>query len=184
MVASPLPTWNVSAGVSTLHVFNSQFDSHGTSTIYGWRGTASEYPYAAHLWIGGAAQVSGYYDTVAATGTPSLGSSTASGSVHLYTFLLGPSVRLPSRRIQLFANALAGVVAESSSSLSTTVGTIPVTGAGSSSASHFGTGIEGGVDLPVSSRWAVRAHSDWLRVYPSGNSIDFLESSGGLAYRF
>ena len=86
MVASPLPTWNVSAGVATLHLFNSQFDSHGTSTIYGWRGTASEYPYAAHLWIGGAAQVSGTTDTVANTGTPSLGSSTASGSVHLYTF--------------------------------------------------------------------------------------------------
>lgn len=181
-VANPLPAWNFSAEFSALHALNSQFDSHGTTTAYGWRGTAAQYPYANRPWLGGSAQIGGYYDTAA---TPSsLVSSAATGSTHLYTFLVGPSIRVTSRHVQPFAAALVGVVSGGNVTSAAKVGTLPMTGVTTPASLRFATGLGGGVDFPLSSRLVVRAHSDWLGALTSGNTTDFLQSSGGLVYRF
>jgi opacity protein-like surface antigen len=166
-----------------LHIFGGQdFDAKGTATIPGWRGKASEYPFLSCPWIGGTVEVSGYYVASSASVSNSLVSASSTTNTQVYTFLIGPSVSVRRGRIQPFADALIGVVHGRAKVLVSgfPTGTI----SGSSSASNLGTAPGAGVDFPLSSRWRVRTEANWLREFASGISVDYLEASAGLSFRF
>ena len=170
-------SWNVSAGASFLHVFGLNFDQKGTTTIPGWRATASEYPFAGYQWIGGMVQVSGYYDGT----VESLQSTNVTANSHQYTFLMGPSVAVRKGRVRPFSDALIGAMNSGTSFGLTQLGS---SSNSSVSHTHLATAAGGGVDFAFSSAWSLRAQANWLRVFYSGNSTDLMEASSGLVFRF
>jgi opacity protein-like surface antigen len=182
--ASKTSTWSASGGASVLHVFgNRNFDGKGTATIPGWRGTASEYPFPTCPWVGGTVQVSGYYYGASENASNGPISASATTRSETYTLLMGPSIALGKKGpLQPFANALIGVL--HGSGKATVVFSGVVSGASAGSGTNLATSAGGGFDFPLSSRWKVRTEVNWLRAFASGNSVDFLEASAGLAFKF
>jgi opacity protein-like surface antigen len=101
------------------------------------------------------------------------------------TAMAGPGVRFgkPGRTV-LFARVLAGLVRDRAS---VSVLDVDI----SESSSRFGVLAGGGIDVPVASRWALRAQGDylWNDVPDEDAALDGGSSSGfrvsaGIVYRF
>ena len=105
--------------------------------LQGWNASAEV---KGRQWLGFVADFGGYY--------PSLGASSAKA----HTFLFGPQVSLPLKRITPFAHFLAGATHVAGSQTFLT----------HQSQSSIAYAIGGGVDFAVTDRFALRAQFDSL----------------------
>jgi len=159
---------------------------------YGWDGAVSEYPYKSHPWIGGTIDASGHYYNTQGKGS------------QLFPIMGGPSVVVNGRRVQPFARFMAGTVLDRLPA--TTVSLLskpdhsvlsagevvmprpPTTVGPPATSKYLGFSGGGGIDLPVSSRLAIRAQADWVGywVNSSGQSQlqDAIRASAGIMLRY
>jgi hypothetical protein len=130
----------------------------GSNSLNGWEGQGT-YNFTPYLGI--TADVNGMYRTVASFSL--LPGLSASANQRLYSFLLGPSVTANFGRLAIFGHALFG---EAHSSLGAGL-SLPIIGGlsqGLTGANAFAMAFGGGVDIPVSRHFAIRAAQlDFLR---------------------
>jgi hypothetical protein len=165
------PTWDLFAG-GTLQ---RGVGSTSTPNYYGWDTSVTERPYQSHPWIGGTVEASGSYRNSAST---VLGASVKTDD-GAYTVMGGPSVTFKLHRVQPFARVLLGglfnrtSISVSSQNASTVV------------SKYFGTAFGGGVDFPVTQKFAIRGQADWLRDWTSNlEASNSIRASAGVVFRF
>lgn len=177
--------WSASVGASFLHVFSGkEFDIKATTTIPGWNAKFSEYPFRSHPWIGGTAELSGYYVDASHNVSNSTENVSEFMDSQVYTFLAGPSVALTRGRVEPFANVLVGLVHTGGGAEVIDSGAVLTISTGYTSVSALGVSAGGGVDLPLYSRWKIHTQANWLRDFSSGTSADFIQGSAGITFRF
>jgi hypothetical protein len=164
----------------------------GSNSLNGWEGQGT-YNFTPYLGI--TADVNGMYRTVASFAL--LPGLSASANQRLYSFLFGPTVTASFGRIAVFGHALFG---EAHSSLGAGL-SLPIIGGlsqGLTGANAFAMALGGGLDIPVSRHFAIRAAQvDFLRTQFS--SVDAFSTglssssnggqnsfrySGGVVFRF
>jgi hypothetical protein len=137
----------------------------GSTSLNGWEGQGT---YNFTPYVGLTADINGMYRTVASFSL--LPGLSASANQRLYSFLFGPTIRANFGRVAVFGHALFG---EAHSSLGAGL-SLPIIGGLSQSltgANAFAMAFGGGVDIPVSRHFAIRAAQlDLLRT--QFNSVD------------
>jgi Outer membrane protein beta-barrel domain len=193
LTAQEQPKATVFGGYSYLRNGNSN-DSilGGSNSLNGWEGQAT---YNFTPYLGVTADIGGSYRNVASFSfLPGVG---ASANQRLYSFLFGPTVTANMGPVSVFGHALFG---EAHSSLGAGVN-LPIIGGfsqGLTSANAFAMAFGGGIDIPVSRHFAIRAAQlDFVRT--QFNSLDALSTglangtnggqnsfrySGGVVFRF
>ncbi|ADW68857.1 outer membrane protein [Granulicella tundricola] len=165
-------TWDIFGGYSALLPTGS--NNNGINAK-GFDVSISQRPYTSARWIGGTIEGSGSY--LPSTVTTS-GLNTIKTTASYYTLLGGPSVLLPARHIRPFARILFGtVIARSSTTVNGfTTSTRPAT---------FAYSVGGGLDVPITHLFSLRAQADWLQFHNQDtSSTDKIRTSAGLAARF
>jgi hypothetical protein len=191
LVAQEQPKATVFGGYSYLR--NGSGNSFGGSnSLNGWEGQAT---YNFTPYLGVTADINGSYRTAASFSfLPGVG---VSANQRLYSFLFGPTLTANMGRVSVFGHALFG---EAHSSLGAGVN-LPIIGGlsqGLTSANAFAMAFGGGIDIPVSRHFAIRAAQvDFVRTQFSG--LDALSTglssstgggqnsfrySGGVVFRF
>ena len=123
----------------------------GSNSLNGWEGQGT-YNFTPYLGI--TADVNGMYRTVASLSL--LPGLSASANQRLYSFLFGPTVTANFGRVAVFGHALFG---EAHSSLGAGL-SLPIIGGlsqGLTGANAFAMAVGGGVDIPLSRHFAIRA---------------------------
>jgi hypothetical protein len=136
----------------------------GTVTFNGWNASVTGYLYGS---LGVTADFGGHY-----------GSNASFGSVHRYSYLFGPAYALRLRTVTVFGRALFGGVSQTSPSTVIDM-----------NYNRFMLALGGGLDLKVSSRFAVRPlQLDYERhgvpAFASTNPTNGLRYSAGVIARF
>ncbi len=169
---------DLSAGYQFLKISNDNFDEADvdTSLSKGWYADVSG---NLNEWLAAVGQISGNYQSDAATVTIGGVTTTAEYDLSVHTFLGG--ARLSSRRNQAltpFAQVLAGFARTGfSGTASASSGGTPIFGFDADeSSTDFAMQFGGGVTLNVGERFGLRLAADYLRV--------FGEDSGLNAFRF
>ena len=192
LAAQEQPKATIFGGYSYLRNGNNDNTLGGSNSLNGWEGQAT---YNFTRYLGVTADINGNYRTVASFSF--LPGVSASANQRLYNFLFGPTVTANMGPISVFGHALFG---EAHSSLGAGVN-LPIIGGlsqGLTSANAFAMAFGGGVDIPVSRHFAIRAAQlDFLRTQFS--SLDALSMglanssnggqnsfrySGGVVFRF
>jgi len=128
-------------------------------SLNGWNGQGTYY---LNHWLGATADFGGYY------GSP------FGLSANNYSFLFGPTVRIPVAHVSPFAHVLFGADRIYESLLG-----------GSVTDTSFGMALGGGVDIPVKGGLAVRAGQfDWLYSNHFSTGQNNLRVSTGVVFRF
>ena len=144
-------------------------DDNPHVNAFGWDTSYSQYPYASPGWLGGTIEASGAY----ASPSVRVANQTVGGLLNnqIYTFMGGPAVALHThRRVQPFAHALFGAVL---TRVNTTGKGLAYFGtAVSESKTAFGLAAGGGIDVPLTTKIAVRGQADWLRSTFQDQNID------------
>ena len=163
-------TWDLFGGVSWMRSTSNPDPTNG----YGWHTSVSERPYVSLPWVGGTIEASGAYFNRSLM----VNQTNVTMSEAAYSFMAGPLVSLPYRRVQPFAHVLLGALVDK-----TAVG---IGGAStSSSTTDFAYALGGGVDVPLSYRWSIRTQADWMRFHASDvNSTDAVRVSAGAVVKF
>ena len=178
-------TWDVFLGGG--------WENSGSQTAYGWDGSVSEFPYRSHRWLGGTVDGSGYYYTKLGIG------------YQIFPIMAGPSVVATNRHFRPFARIMAGGVLNRVSATRVSLLTIPkrygetvevnpkfpspptIPGPAEITP-HFGFAGGGGIEIPVSSRLAIRGQADWIEymVDSKGQSQfqNVIRSSAGIVLRY
>lgn len=162
-------TWDLFFGGTFEHGVSSTLPEN----LYGWDVSISQRPYQSHPWVGGTIEASGGYRDSTATAT----GVTVAESEAWYTAMGGPSAEFKIGRVQPFARVLLGAVVDSASA-TTNNETV------SSSATHFGASMGGGVDVAVNRNVALRAQADWLWWQEYSQSVDMARAAVGVVFRF
>ena len=148
-------------------------DSNAPGNLYGWDASVAQRPYSSYPWLGGTIRVNGAY---LQTSTP-IARSTFESSYSIYTLMGGPSVHFRLRPVEPFAHALLGAVIQK----------VNTSGLGeplASSSTHFGYSLGGGLDIPLSTRGAIRGQADWINTKESATHSGKLGVSTGVVLRF
>ena len=128
-------------------------------SLNGWNGQGTVY---LNHWLGATADFGGYY------GSP------FGLSANNYSFLFGPTVRVPMTRVSPFAHVLFGADRAQESLLG-----------GSTTDTSFGMALGGGVDIPVKGVLAIRAGQvDWLYTNHFSTGQNNVRVSTGVVFRF
>jgi Outer membrane protein beta-barrel domain len=191
LAAQEQPKATVFGGYSYLRNGSSN-NFGGSNSLNGWEGQAT-YNFTPYLGI--TADINGSYRTAASFAL--LPGVSASANQRLYSFLFGPTVTANMGPVSVFGHALFG---EAHSSLGAGVN-LPIIGGlsqGLTSANAFAMAFGGGIDIPVSRHFAIRAAQvDFVRTQFS--SLDALSTglssstnggqnsfrySGGVVFRF
>lgn len=163
-------TWDLFGGASFIH----PTDANSSGNLYGWDASITQRPYSSYPWIGGTIRVNGGYLQT----STSISTATLRSSYSMYTAMGGPSVHFRLRPVEPFAHALVGAVIEK----------VNTTGIGepfASSSTHFGYSLGGGLDVPLSTRWAIRGQADWMNTRESATqNTNRLGVSTGVVLRF
>jgi hypothetical protein len=142
--------------------------------LYGWDASVTERPYSSYPWVGGTIRVNGAYLQT----STSVSAVTLKTSNSMYTMMGGPSVHFRLRPVEPFAHALFGAVIEK-------VNTAGIGEPLASSSTHFGYSLGGGLDVPLSTRWAIRGQVDWINTRESATqNTGKLGVSTGVVLRF
>jgi len=154
-VAQEQPKATIFGGYSYLRNGSDNFLNNstvsGSNSLNGWEGQGT---YNFTRYFGITADVNGIYRTVASFSL--LPGVSASASQRLYSVLFGPTVMANFGRVTVFGHALFG---EAYSSLGAGV-SLPIIGGLSqdlTGANAFAMAFGGGVDIPVSRHFAIRA---------------------------
>jgi opacity protein-like surface antigen len=144
-------------------------DDNPNVNAYGWEASYSQYPYESLGWFGGTIEANGVY----ASPSIRIGNQTIGGLLNdkIYTFMGGPTfARHTHRAVTPFAHALLGAVL---TSVNTTGKGQNVLGSSVSvSQTAFGYALGGGIDVPFTSKLAVRGQADWLRSTFKDSNVD------------
>lgn len=162
-------TWDLFVGGTFEHGVSSTLSEN----LYGWATSVSQRPYQEHPWLGGTIEASGGYHNSTATAS----NVVVQGSEAWYTVMGGPSAAFRVKRVQPFARVLLGGVVDSASASANGQSV-------SSSTSHFGTSMGGGVDVAVNRSFALRAQAGWLWWRENSQSVNLVQTSVGGVFRF
>ena len=163
LVAQDAPKAELFGGYSYLRSSGNSFN--------GWEGQAT-----ANLgrYFGVTRDVSGHYRTLISASLPGI---SAAANQHLYNFLFGPTATARFGNHAVFGHALFGA-AHSSLGAGITIPIIGGVSTGVTTANAFAMALGGGLDIGLSSRFAIRpVQVDY--VYTRFGSVDAL--STGLA---
>jgi opacity protein-like surface antigen len=166
-----LSTWDVYGGGS----FLGSTASSGLPNSYGWDFSVSERPYSSYPWLGGTAEASGDYSKAS---TPGFGTTTTQTTRSRHTVMGGPTFVLLLSHVQPYAHALVGgvFVHDKTGTAAQSV---------SSSSTHFGYALGGGLDVPLAIRWTIRGQADWIGIWANTSSNEnLIRASAGVVFHF
>jgi opacity protein-like surface antigen len=155
---------------------------NGNGVLNGWSFSAAV---NANRWVGVVADFGGYYGPVTkgTTFKPAncvLCTSNFDGILHnIHTFTAGPQLSIRQDRVTVFAHALFG----GAHIREDLIINIPPP-ATSISSTNFAFLVGGGVDIALSSRFAVRIQPDYLKTEILGRRQNNFRASAGLVFRF
>ena len=153
------PEWSVDLGAGVLR-------NNGT-TMPGWSGSISQYPYSVCPWLGGVLEADGFYHSDTVAGQSVLNES--------YLVMGGPSVRIYRRGLAPFARAQVGALIDRASSSRPLLFKTNDT--------RVAVAVGGGADLHLLDRAFVRLAADYVRAGAS-DGANLLRATGGLVFRF
>ena len=158
--------------------------TNSSGNLFGWNAAITENRYASAPWLGGTIDASGFYQSGTLSRPAGEDTVTSSYNSAVYLIMAGPAATVRTGKARPFAHALVGGAFGTfnySGLVTPPPGDFIISGTVLGNTLSVAAG--GGVDLPLSPKFAIHTQADWVRI-GEGTALNLFRGTGGIVITF